>query len=163
MPRVHFLFLSVNWGCFVSLVIVLIGGGAGDECCLDEVFSVSPWFDFCLRSESSLSSCWTLSSKVLLFSVSVCRLIDFEDLFRRAWFLFSFDLLLTVISSFSDKVRFSEDDPLWKIVSLWFRFRFVLLVFLRITYVRRFLLLCILFFLKKGLSGFGFCFVLNLR
>ena len=37
---------------------------------------VSPWFVFCLRSGSSLLSCRTFSSKVLLFSLSLSLCVD---------------------------------------------------------------------------------------
>ena len=105
-------------------------GGAGDRWHLNEIFLVSPWFVFCLRSESSLSSCWTFSSKVLLFSL--CRLIDVEDLFLRIGLVFSIDLLLLVILSFRDKLDLSECDLHWKVVLIRFCFRFFLLAFRRI-------------------------------
>ena len=84
----YFLFLGANWGCFVSLVMVLKK---------EQVISVASMkyfrfllhLFFCLRSESFLSSSWTFSSKVSFdsLSLSLCWLIDVEGLSFHFWFL----------------------------------------------------------------------------
>ena len=69
-PRVRFF---VSW-CelrLFSFLVEAIDGETGDGYRLNQIISVSLWFAFCLRSKSSLSSCWTFSSRLLWFSVYV--------------------------------------------------------------------------------------------
>lgn len=129
----YFLFLGANWGCFVSLVMVLKK---------EQVISVASMkyfrfllhLFFCLRSESFLSSSWTFSSKVSFDSLSLSVLINwcwrsFFSFLVSTFFIFplllfflffcfsSFcDLLLPLVLSFSIKARLSENDMLWKFI-----------------------------------------------
>ena len=69
-PRISFLFLGTSFRLFCFFCDG-IEGGIGERCCLNEKFLVSGWFGFCLRIESSLSSCWTSGYKFFLLCLWV--------------------------------------------------------------------------------------------
>ena len=76
-----------------------------DFCLLLDLF-------FCCRSESSISCCWTFSSKLLLLFVSVCWLPEARPSVAGCYFLFvcfywSFWVFLTR-SVFQKMIRFES-------------------------------------------------------